>query len=199
MPEHRVDLCHDGPVTSPERLVHACQFGGARSAPEPTLDNYALAYAQRRVWVFGSWWFGIILATSGAVHALTSLLMGSNPETGALMALLGLVISGVGWAVSAPKRFTRKQPKPAMDVPRAEQSIRINRGVVIVSNVVMAAGIAALAWMMKPDAAAEGVPVLAMLAVWAPMVGVLGLRARTLLIERQPRYTTWLNANRPRT
>lgn len=181
------------PVTSPERLANA-----TASRPEPTLDNYALAYAQRRVWVFGSWWYGIILATSGAVHAFASVVMGSDPETGVIMALLGLGIAGVGWAVSAPIRFSRKQPKPAMDVNRAEQSIRINRGVVIGSNVLMAVAIAVLAWIMKPDAAAEGVPVLALLAVWAPMTGVLGLRARRLLIERQPRYLTWLDANQPR-
>ncbi|MET0886073.1 MAG: hypothetical protein ABWX92_06445 [Mycetocola sp.] len=180
-------------MTTPERLANS----RPGSRPEPSLDNYALAYAQRRVWVFGSWWYGIILATSGAMYALASALMGSDPETGVIMAILGLVIAGVGWVVSAPKRFTRKQPKPAMDVNRAEQSIRINRGIVLVSNVVMLAGIVVLAWIMKPEAATEGVPVLAMLAVWAPMCGVLGLRARTLLIERQPRYLTWLDANRP--
>lgn len=186
------------PVTSAERLENVPGNPGARTRPEPSLDNYALAYAQRRVWVFGSWWYGIILATSGAVYALASLLMGSNPETGVVMAFLGLAVAGIGWAVSAPKRFTRRQPKPAMDVHRAEQSIRINRGIVIGSNVMMAAGIVALAFLMTPEAAAEGVPILATLAVWAPMVGVLMLRARTLLIEREPRYLAWLDTNAPR-
>jgi hypothetical protein len=69
---------------------------------------------------------------------------------------------------------------------------------VIVSNVLMVAVIAALAWIMKPDSAPEGVPVLAMLGVWAPMLGALILRARTLLIERQPRYLRWLDSHGPR-
>lgn len=185
-------------MNSAERLENEPRSSGVRARPEPSLDNYALAYAQRRIWVFGSWWYGIILATSGAVYALASLLMGSDPETGAGMTLLGLAIAGIGWMVSAPKRFSRKQPKPAMDVNRAEQSIRINRGVVLVSNLVMAAVVVALAWIMEPGAADEGVPVLALLTVWAPMVGVLVLRARTLLIERQPRYLAWRDATAPR-
>lgn len=113
------------------------------------------------------------------------------------MGLLGLVIAGLGWVVSAPSRFTRKIPKPTMNVHRADQAIRINRGVVVVSNVVMAAVIAALAWMMKPEAAPGGVPVLALMAVCAPMLGVLILRARTLLVERQRRYLTWLDVRQP--
>jgi hypothetical protein len=182
-------------VTAAERLANAPLSGGARSRPEPSIDNYALAYAQRRVWVFGSWWYGAMLAASGAVHALAAVLTGSDPEMGTVMALLGLGLASLGWILSAPKRFTRKLPKPAMDVNRAEQAIRINRGVVIVSNVVMIAVIVALAWIMKPDRAPEGVPVLAMLGVWAPMFGVLTLRARTLLVERQPRYLTWLGVD----
>jgi hypothetical protein len=113
-------------VTAAEGLPNAPVSGGARSRPEPSLDNYALAYAQRRVWVFGSWWYGAMIAASGAVHALAAVLMGSDAEIGAVLAPLGVALAGLGWIVSAPKRFTRKPPKPAMDVNRAEQAIRID-------------------------------------------------------------------------
>jgi hypothetical protein len=173
--------------------VSRCPRDICRTTRERTGDPwaFALAWAQRRVWVLGSWWYGIIIAASGAVYALAAVLMGSDPETGAIMAVLGLALAGFGWVVSAPMRFSRKPPKPVMDVNRAEHAIRINREVVLVSNGVMVAAIIAPAWIMSPDAAEAGVPILAMLAVWAPMLGVLILRARKLLIQRQARYARW--------
>lgn len=167
---------------------------GAKTGPrpEPTADNYALGYAQRRTWVSGSWMYGGMIAAAGTVYALVSVATGESPETGVGMALLGLALAALGWLVSAPKRFTRKLPKPSMDVARAEQAVRINKGVVIGSNILMAVIILCFAFGMPRGLTPEVIPVLAMMSVWAPLTGVLIMRARKLLMERGPRYERWL-------
>lgn len=162
--------------------------------PEPSADNYALGYAQRRSWVMWSWMYGAVMAAAGAAYALVAMAAGQDPETGTFMALLGLALAALGWLASAPKRFSRKLPKPAMDVPRAEQAIRINRGVVIFSNILMAVIILGLAFGMPRGLAPDVVPVLAMMSVWAPLVGAGILRTRKLLMERGPRYVRWLQS-----
>jgi hypothetical protein len=176
-----------GVVTLPRRAT-----GSAKAAhSEPTLDHFALGYAQRRAWVFGSWWYGILLASGGATYSLTAVLMGLNPETGVFLAVLGLAIGGVGWIVSSPQRFSRKQPKPSKEIARAEQSIRINPGVVVVSNVAMLVIIVVLLLNRGPDAAPDVIPILAMIGTWPPMCGVGIMFVRTLLIERRERYQAW--------
>ena len=164
----------------------------SRLRPEPSADNYALAYAQRRSWVMWSWLYGAILAASGAVYAFVSTATGEDPETGIVMAVLGLALATLGWLVSAPKRFSRKLPKPAMDVPRAEQGIRINKGVVVFSNILMAILILAAAFGTPKGLSPESLPVLAMLSVLAPLIGVGMARTKKLLVERGPRYDLWL-------
>lgn len=156
------------------------------------MDNYALGHAQRCAWIFGAWWYGTILAVSGTAYAVTSTMTGHNPETGIIMAILGLAVAGLGWLASAPKRFTRTLPKPAMDVNRAEQGIRITPGIVIVSNTVMIVILVTLAFATPRGTAPDVVPILAMLAVFAPMVGVVQMRTRTMLVERNARYVQWL-------
>lgn len=160
--------------------------------PEPSTDNYALGYAQRRSWVMWSWVYGAMMAAAGSAYGLVATATGANPEAGVIMALLGLAVSVLGWLVSAPKRFSRKLPKPAMDVARAEQAIRINKGVAIGSNVFMAVVILGLTFGTPRGLAPDVVPILAMMSVWAPMTGVGILRTRALLAERGPRYEHWL-------
>jgi hypothetical protein len=173
-------------------------FGSAATIrPEPSPDNYALAHAQRRTWVLGSWMYGAILAAAGAAYVLTSMGTGHDPETGTAMTILGAAIAVLGWIASARQRFTRKIPKPAMDVPRAEQAIRINKPVVVASNIAMAAIILALAVLAPRGTAPDVLPILAALSVWAPLLGVLILRSTRLLVERGARYDRWLQ-NRKR-
>lgn len=90
----------------------------------------AYGYAQRRSWIFFAWWYGAVLAFSGMVDAALSALVGQDAERGIAMAILGAALSALGWLVTLGLRFSRKQPKPATDVPRVEQAIRINPGVV---------------------------------------------------------------------
>lgn len=160
--------------------------------PVPAADNYALGYAQRRTWVMSSWMYGAMIAAAGTVYALVSVATGEDPETGVGMAVLGLALAALGWLVSAPKRFTRKIPKSSMDVARAAQSIRINKGVVIGFNILMAVIILSFAFGMPRGLAPDVVPVLAMMSIWAPLTGVVIMRARKLLMERGPRYERWL-------
>jgi drug/metabolite transporter (DMT)-like permease len=164
----------------------------AKTGPEPTADNYALAYAQRRSWIMWSWLYGAILAAAGAVYAIVSQMVGEDSETGVIMALLGLAFAALGWLASAAKRFSRKIPKPAMDLARAEQAIRINRPVVIVSNIVMAVLILAAAFGTPKGLSPESLPVLAMLSVVAPLLGIGMVRTKKLLVERGSRYDLWL-------
>lgn len=169
---------------------------GTATRPEPSTDNYALAHAQRRTWVIGSWAYGAILSVSGAAYVLASAVTGNDPETGAMMTVLGAAIAVVGWLASAPKRFTRKLPKPAMDVNRAEQAIRINKNVVIFSNILMAVILLAATFLAPRGMAPDVLPITAMLSVWAPLVGTLILRATKLLIERRTIYDRWLQARK---
>lgn len=171
--------------------------GTLKAATEATPDNYALAYAQRRTWVLGSWSYGAILAASGTAYVLASAITGNDPETGVFMTVLGGAIAGLGWFASAPKRFSRKIPKPSMDVWRAEQAIRINKPAAIASNVLMAAILLAATFLAPRGMAADVIPITAMLSVWTPLVGALMLRATKLLVERGAIYDRWLQSREP--
>jgi sulfite exporter TauE/SafE len=136
--------------------------------------------------------YGAIMAAAGGAYSLTALAAGVEPGTGVTMIFLGLVLAALGWLVSAPKRFTREIPKPATDIARAEQAIRINKTIVVVSNAVMAAALLGLGFGTPRGLAPDTAPILAMMAVWAPLAGVGMLRTRRLLMERGPRYERWL-------
>ncbi len=58
--------------------------------------------------------------------------------------VLGAAISALGWLLTLGVRFSRKLPKPASDIPRVEQSIRINPNVIkvsVIGTVLIAAGL----------------------------------------------------------
>ncbi|MGN7252466.1 hypothetical protein [Arthrobacter sp. SAFR-014] len=167
------------------------------TAAEATADNYALAYAQQRSWVMWSWAYGALIAAAGTAYVLASWLTGNNPETGAFMIVLGAALAALGWLASAPKRFSRKLPKPAMDVRRAEQAIRINPGVVVFSNALMAAILLAMTFLTPRGTAPDVIPISAMLSVWAPLVGVGIRRTTTLLKDRGALYDRWMERCRP--
>lgn len=94
---------------------------------------FALAVAQRRAAVFGWWYFAMLLAICGAVYAITALVVGQTAEieTGMGMTIVGLIMSGLGWLISAGLRFSKKPPKPAGYIARVEQAIRSNPPVII--------------------------------------------------------------------
>jgi hypothetical protein len=166
-----------------------------KPATEATIDNYALAFAQRRSWVLGSWSYGAILAVSGTAYVLASAVTGNDPEIGVFMTVLGGAVAGLGWLASAPKRFSRKLPKPAMDVWRAEQAIRINKPAAIFANVLMVGIVLAITFLAPRGMAPDVIPITAMLSVWAPLVGTLMLQVSKLLAGRQDIYKRWLQSH----
>lgn len=166
-----------------------------KAAAEVTQDNYALAYVQRRVWVLSSWSYGVLLAAGGTVYVLASAVTGNDPEVGAGVVLLGGALAALGWLASAPKRFSRKLPKPAREVWRAEQDIRTNKPAVIVANVLGAGIILAITFLTPRGMAPDVIPIAAMLAVWPPLVGALMLRITKLLVERGAIYERWLQSH----
>jgi hypothetical protein len=143
----------------------------------------AFGYAQRRVWIFFAWGYGAIIAIAGAVYAALSALVGQDPETGTIMFLLGAGLSVLGWLVTLGVRFSRKTPKPASDIPRVEQGIRINPKVIKFS-VAGAIVIAAALTLFTPNGRSPEV---------LPITGLIA--AAQLSITGGVAYSGWLLKN----
>lgn len=143
----------------------------------------ALGFAQRRSWVFYAWWYPAVLGLAGAVHAGLSLLAGVDPELGVVLLIMGTVLAALGWAVTVKARFTRKRPRPASDIPRVDQGIRIAPGIIWTVLGGTAAIVLLLVLFTPKGASPETLPLLGLLIAFA--VGVAaGLG-----------YTRWLMAN----
>ncbi|WP_146069263.1 hypothetical protein [Arthrobacter sp. ZGTC412] len=143
----------------------------------------AFGYAQRRSWVFVAWWYGATLAIPGAVDAGLSGLLGQDPERGIFMMIFGAVGSALGWLLTLGVRFSRKLPKPASDIPRVEQSIRINPSVIrfsVIGAVLIAAGLV----LFTPNGRSPQV---------LPIVGLIA--AAQLSIAAGVAYSGWLLKN----
>ena len=153
----------------------------------------AFGFAQRRSWVFWAWWYPAVLALAGAVHAGLATALGQSAETGAVMAIIFGVFAALGWVFTAWPRFTRKLPRPASDVARVEQGIRIAPGVVRTVLVAGALGIGALAMLTPLGRSPEAVPALGMLV--AALLGTAAGLARTgwLMKNSAGLYSRWLN------
>jgi cytochrome b len=138
-----------------------------------------------------------MIAASGTAYVLASAVTGIDPEIGVGMAILGAVLAGLGWLVSAPKRFTRKLPKPAKDVGRAERAIRKNKPAAIFANILMAVILLAMTFLLPRGLAPDVLPITAALSVWGPLYGALLLRVSKLLAERSTIYERWLQSRGP--
>lgn len=152
----------------------------------------AFGFAQRRSWVFSAWWYPGVLAISGAVHAVLALVLGQSPELGLFMAILGAVFASLGWVFTVWPRFTRKAPKPASDVPRVEQGIRITPGMIRTVLIASALGIAALVLFTPKGGWPETLPILGMLMT-LPLGVAAGLAyTRRLMTNSAELYARWL-------
>ena len=143
----------------------------------------AFGYAQRRIWVFFAWWYGAVIAIPGAVDAGLSGFLGQEPERGVITMALGAVLSALGWLATLGIRFSGKLPKPASDIPRVEQAIRINPNVIKVS-VIGAVLIAAGLILLTPNGRSPEV---------LPIVGLIA--AAQLSIAAGMAYSGWLLKN----
>lgn len=108
------------------------------------------------------------------------------------MAILGVVGSAVGWAFTAWPRFTRKPPKPASDIPRVEQGIRITPGMIRTILIATAVGVGALMLFTPQGGSPEMLPLLGMLVIW-PLGLAAGLAyTRRLMLNSTDLYARWL-------
>lgn len=165
---------------------------GQLRAGSPSTAAVAFGYAQRRSWVFFAWWYPSIIALGGALHALLALLLGQDPELGTSALIIGLALAGVGWVCTIKPRFTRKAPKPASDIPRVEQGLRISP---TISWTILAGGavlVLALVVFIPQFATAGEIPLLGMLIAW-PAGASAGIAYVHWLMKNSPRlYAQWL-------
>ena len=152
----------------------------------------AFGFGQRRSWVFSAWWFPAVLAIAGAVHAGLAAALRQSAEIGIVMVILGAVFAALGWLFTTWPRFTRKPPKPASDIPRVEQGIRITPGMIRTMLITSALGIAALLLLTPMGVSPEAVPLVGML-VAAPLGTAAGLAYIGWLMRNSTRlYARWL-------
>jgi len=95
---------------------------------QTTPRELTLGFAQRKSNLFFAWFAPLSLTLAGGLYALPALVShnAEDIETGVVMMLIGIVLSALGWLLSAPKRFSKKKLKPAVDIPRVDQAIRIH-------------------------------------------------------------------------
>ena len=124
-----------------------------------------------------------MIAIPGAVDAGLSGFLGQDPERGVITMALGAAVSALGWLVTLGVRFSAKPPKPASDIPRVEQAIRINPTVIKVS-VIGAVLIAAGLILLTPNGRSPEV---------LPIVGLIA--AAQLSIAAGVAYSGWLLKN----
>jgi hypothetical protein len=156
----------------------------------------ALGYAHRRARVFWFWWMGMVFAVPGLAQAAVLAATGQNPENGLILVAIGLALSGIGWLAAARSRFTRRDPRPADDVNRTEQYIRIVPNSAIAMVVIMLAFVAALSFLAPKGLSPEALPVSAFLAAFPLPVAAGMLYSRQLHRERERLYTSWLERRR---
>lgn len=152
----------------------------------------ALGFGKRRSTLFWSWWYGATLAIAGSAEAILSVVLGQAPDRGFIMAALGIVLSAMGWTLTARTRFSSKPPKPATDADRLEKGIPLYPRVVAASIVLTAAMIVVLVLFRPGGASPEGIPVLGLVA--AAGLSISGGMARSgwLMKNSSGLYARWL-------
>lgn len=151
-----------------------------------------LGYAHRRARVFMFWWTGMMFAIPGAAYAAALAATGQSPGDGLALAGLGLGLSGVGWLAAIGPRFTRSDPKPADDLARTEQNIRINPGVAIGLVAVMLLMVIVLMVATPRGTSPEALPVLAALGAFPIPIAAALLYSTHLHRDREGLYAKWL-------
>ena len=161
----------------------------------PSTANFpqlALGYAHRRARVFWFWWMGMIFALPGLAQAGVLAATGQSPENGLVLAVLGLVISGAGWLMAVGPRFTRTDPRPADDVNRAEQYVRIAPGTAVGMIAAMLAIVVAIMIAAPRGTSPEVLPILAFLVAFPLPVAAGMLYSAHLHRHRERFYAGWL-------
>lgn len=155
----------------------------------------ALGFSQRRSWVFYAWWYPAVLGLSGAVHAGLALLNQTDPELGVVLLIIGTALSVLGWAVTAAARFTRKLPRPATDIPRVEQGIRITPGIIWTVLGGTALILLLLVLFTPQGGSPESIPLLGLLAAFGGGIASGFAYVRWLMKNSEDLYGRWLERN----
>ncbi len=163
-----------------------------QTAPSVESRAQALGYAQRRSWIFYAWWYPAVLAIAGTAQAGTSLLVGGDPELGTVLVIIGAVLSGVGWVATAAPRFTRKAARPATDIPRVDQGIRITPGIIWTLLAGTAAIVLALVLFTPKGSSAEALPLLSLPVSFAAGIAAGLGYTRKLMMHSESIYARWL-------
>lgn len=170
-------------------------MNGSMNALDP--KGPAFGFSQRRSWVFYAWWYPAVLGLSGAVHAGLALLTQGDPELGVVLLIIGAVLAALGWAATAAPRFTRKLPRPAADIPRVEQGIRITPGIIWTVLGGTAVILLLLVLFTPKGASPETIPLLGLLAAFAGGIAIGLAYTRWLMKNSEDLYGRWLQRNQP--
>lgn len=120
------------------------------------------------------------------------MILGLSTEPGIFVTILGAAFASLGWVFTAWPRFTRKPPKPASDIPRVEQGIRITPGMVRTVLIASGLGIGALVLFTPNGGSPETLPMLGML-VTLPLGAAAGLAYTGWLMKNSDElYSRWL-------
>jgi hypothetical protein len=135
---------------------------------------------------------GAVIAIPGAVDMGLSFLFVQDTERGIVLMILGAGLSALGWLVTLGVRFSKKLPKPASDIPRVEQALRINPGAIKGSVVVSLLIVAALILFMPAGKSPELLPIVGLVA--AALMSITGGMAysASILKNSAELYARWL-------
>ncbi|WP_045730423.1 hypothetical protein [Pseudarthrobacter chlorophenolicus] len=161
----------------------------AMAADERALE---LGHAQRRSWIFWAWFYGAALAITGAVDAMLSGLVGQDTSRGRETIFLGAPISAAGWLLTIGVRFSTKLPKPAKDLPRLEQGIRLTPGLVKVLVIAAVLIAAAMIFLTPRGTSLETLPYTGLLATAILSVAAGLARSGWLFRNSRQLYLRWL-------
>jgi hypothetical protein len=160
-------------------------------------QRIATGYAQRRIWVFYAWWWPVIFTAGGLLYALPAAIAG-NPqdlETGIIMFILGAVMSVLGWLMSLKPRFSKKEPKPATDMNRVAQALRIHAGVRLVNIIFL--GLILIALVFAPNPNKQEILSLAGLFIGIYAATLIGMEYRYKLLKNSAmHYWNWKEKNK---
>lgn len=156
--------------------------------------DITLGFAQRKSNLFFAWFAPLALAVAGVLYALPAMAMGDTQdvETGFVAALIGLILSGLGWLVSAPKRFSKKKLKPATDIPRVDQAIRIHPGTRIANFIIL--GLIVIGLCLSPNGITQDMISIGGLIIGIYAMIMLGMECSYRWLKNSGHYyEAWIN------
>lgn len=155
-------------------------------------QRLALGYARRRTYLVAALLGGWCVAASGAVWALTALLMGITPASGLIMIGVGAVLAGLGWLATAGLRFSRRDPKPLDSAKDMESNTRLNVLAMWTLLLLVVAACLALVFFSPRGRESDAVVLLpSFIAFPAALLGGITY-IRSMVLRRDALFAAWL-------